>query len=281
MRFVRERLEVVMLYSSNWGGESASEGASAVVRLFSMKKLGEITKTASGSGFYILPNTIITNSHVANEIESIGKVNAYNNSWNINSTISGMPKKLETLFSGKAIKYFQMEKSFPVTQNWVGRDPITTTVGNFDFFDITAMNFSGSPNKVFFIPSPRILQPNDEIITLSYPGDENKPPFSSSQNYVDWAPSESFLKDNIFNGYGTLCASVGKILHPYDFTQNGLVEKVEDFCYDKSNQECLASSESLIFGSSGGVMISKFSKVYHIKGYTLIEFHAVHTGGEF
>ncbi|EFC48685.1 predicted protein [Naegleria gruberi] len=264
---------------------SASEGASAVVRLSSTRQTGNNSFVrSSGSGFYLLPNTIITTSHVEAELERIGgKITAFSNAWN-NSNSTILPTRIRTLHSGKTIKDSQLGNLFPVTYSWVGRDPITTKVGDFDYFDVTAMDFTTGSlgNKVFFIPSPRILQPNDEIISLSYPGDKHQqPPYSSSLTYVDWAPSESFLKDNIFNGYGKLCASVGTIMHPYKLSENGFVEKDENFRYDSSNQECLASSECLIYGSSGGVMISKFSQVYQIGEYTLVEFNAIHTGGEF
>ncbi|EFC44993.1 predicted protein [Naegleria gruberi] len=226
---------------------SAKEGSMAVVRLCALDKQRESSLpkkvVTSGSGFYMLPNLVITNCHV-NEKIGTNPCFAFSNAWNIGyfddalKQVEQLPEKKRLCFSGQLLKLTPYETKFKQTKIWTGIDAITGEIGDFSFFDFSAVLFTGKPNNVIFIPSSTVLQPGDEIITLSYPGDEeNTSPLKDYANYASWAPSELVMKSNIFNGYGTLCASFGKILHPFR-NINDEWEKDEEFRIGQDSPTC-------------------------------------------
>lgn len=66
----------------------------------------------------------------------------------------------------------------PSLKNWTGRDPVLGFEGDIDYFDVLLFKYqSRSHNfkKLFFVPSPEVVQVNDSVITFHYPGLVKKP----------------------------------------------------------------------------------------------------------
>ncbi|KAG2375041.1 hypothetical protein C9374_010045 [Naegleria lovaniensis] len=267
---------------------------------YGMARIGHDEGT--GTCFFLLPNTVITNTHV---IDFKYKPFVFKEA--LKETIASTTIKLieeQVLFSGKNIpnamkrKYNHMEtqKYFPAIENTY-QDPILAMEGDFGFLDVSLHQLELGPNnneeeeqeygsKVLFIPCPTVLQIGHPSFTLHYPGVEGQPFssfLSSHTNYRNWAPSDE-LVENIFHGFGKLCLSTGKVLPPFVEKRDHDAETEWVPNYDhqyQRDQEFIMTNECVMTGSSGGCVLSMECQHMDVEGITLIEFHGIHFGGEF
>jgi len=108
--------------------------------------------------------------------------------------------------------------------------------------------------------------------------------FMNRKDYQNWGPEKEVV-EKLFFGFGKQCASVGKVLAPFGFDQQG-----DDHYWipnpnhasSTSNQTSIVSDECVTFGSSGGCVVGIGKcKHYDVNGITLVEFSAIHFSGEF
>ncbi|EFC38788.1 predicted protein [Naegleria gruberi] len=266
-----------------------------------MARIGQPSSTGlggNGTCFYLLPNVVITNSHVANtdEIPLI-----YTGTYS--EAVEGYFQKLnpvesKLLFSGSSMQHQMRKYNHSLTRTHFPQvdetylDPIISLRGDFGYMDISLHKIAFPNNmqssKVLMIPCPEILQVSDPIFTMHYPGVEGTQ-FSSLHsnqfsNYLHWAPNDNVVSD-LFHGYGKLCISTGKVLAPYveEKQENGNIDWVPNTShqYNSQNSNFLITNESVTIGSSGGCVQSPTCRVIEINGITLVEFHAIHFGGQF
>ncbi|KAF0975681.1 hypothetical protein FDP41_005008 [Naegleria fowleri] len=85
----------------------------------------------------------------------------------------------------------------PSLKNWTGRDPVLGFEGDIDYFDVLLFKYqSRSHNfkKLFFVPSPEVVQVNDSVITFHYPGTGKAlPPYSMNSESKEWSPCKTHL----------------------------------------------------------------------------------------
>nr|CAG4717575.1 unnamed protein product [Naegleria fowleri] len=86
----------------------------------------------------------------------------------------------------------------PSLKNWTGRDPVLGFEGDIDYFDVLLFKYqSRSHNfkKLFFVPSPEVVQVNDSVITFHYPGTGKAlPPYSMNSESKEWSPLTNYLE---------------------------------------------------------------------------------------
>lgn len=262
-----------------------------------------LTSLSSGTGFPLAPEVLITNWHVTSELPKvIGSWKQETHEllmYNISACRGSFPRVPEyaiersVLFTGASLP-LRREQHLEVDVD-ERLDPILGTRGNFDVFDITllSVHYLEQP-KVLFIPSSRCVQPGSIIATLGYPGTE-----ALTENlyanmhlapaYRNAIPPFPYLQ-RIFYGFGGLCASVGTVVRPYK-EKNGMWMEDDDINYTPHNHYALVSNETAFGGNSGGPMISlddenKAAIIHEVEDTTgtvwrLVEFVAIHTGGEF
>lgn len=193
----------------------------------------------------------------------------------------------DVIYSGATLP--RRNNSNVVTDNIVRLDPILGVEGVFDIFDVALLSVPDyNQKRVLFIPSATCVQPGSTIATLGYPGTELLDEFQYSNtvdlpiSYKNSIPSYSYLK-NIFYGFGRLRASVGTILRSYTEKNNQWLEDT-DVKYTPHNHYALVSNET-VFG--GPVVCLDNMNILHKEidksgnTWTLVEFVAIHTGGEF
>ncbi|KAL9657271.1 hypothetical protein ABK040_011491 [Willaertia magna] len=252
-----------------------------------------LTLTGNGTGFYILPQFVITNQHVS----KASPLSVFKGSYKLATTnFYKLPHEVDVIFSGyylnnrNSFRFDSQQKLFPAL-NLGYQDPIATKTCNFGYLDVSIHRISdpvdnSCSSKVLFIPCPTVLQINDEMFTVHYPGLEGNE-FTHTiwqhEDYIEWAPNNQLASD-IFHQFGKLCVSTGKVIAPY-------IEKVEndkilwvpnnDLKFTTENSNFILSNESVMYGSSGGCVQSNQCEIIKVGDFTLVEFHGIHFGGEF
>ncbi|EFC36022.1 predicted protein [Naegleria gruberi] len=267
-----------------------------------MARIGYLSRkdpSASGTCFYLLPDVVITNSHVVNTDQTpfVYKGTFEEASNGYLQKLNPIERKL--LFSGSALQNGIRKYNHSVTRAHFPSvddayvDPILSLRGDFGYMDVSlhqlkCLSKNLEMSKVLMIPCPTLLQVSDPIFTLHYPGIEGYQ-FSNHKrgecaNYFNWAPNDNVVS-NLFHGFGKLCISTGKVLAPYaemkDENGNNIWAPNTSHQYTSLNSDFLITNESVMMGSSGGCVQSHACEVDEINGVTLVEFHAIHFGGEF
>jgi hypothetical protein len=255
-----------------------------------------VTTVASGTGFAIAPDTIVTNWHVGQQIPNIIATSKQENRDVVLNTINtvrqlksgyGIEKKLE--YSGFQMSHRPVAPDIVVT-DVARKDPVLGVTGNFDLFDVAlfSVDYVDQP-RVLFIPSASCVKPDSTVAAIGYPGtellDENAYKNTTPSVYRHNIPNFQYLKQ-LFYGFGGLCASVGTVMKPYAENNNQWIE-IDNFEYTPDNHFAIISNETVFGGNSGGPLVClddlRVHEIEDIDGNTwrLVEFVGIHTGGEF
>jgi hypothetical protein len=148
-------------------------------------------------------------------------------------------------------------------------DHMSGITGNFTDIDLAALYISNAPTdyKVIFVPSSTPMQPNEGMITISFPGDQDDPPerfaTTGGPEYRNYAGDFRNIKEAFF-GFERRTASFGKVLHTYHTTHERWEQKLSD-AHSIQDEITIYSNESLFAGSSGGATIRTNPKIESVE----------------
>ena len=137
---------------------------------------------------------MITNHHVSNTGTLRCSTGSYTEYLKCKKEI---PKEEKVVFSGDtslcrkdSLQFMaELEKTFPSLYQ-VYQDPISSLVGDFNYFDISILKMTCFDTfewpKVFFIPSPKVLQIDNDIFMTHFPGCEGKRFSGSISGHEDY-----------------------------------------------------------------------------------------------